>query len=154
MINLNKQLEELGPFGKLQSMVHLQTYLALTISDFMKERSQIETTSLLTSCLHLWPHAHGKAIINFQNVCYTRLAPDQVQLEDMTTELQMGIYHAPHLERILFEQGISSGDKIQWASIVYDPKKDIGALSYLQKSLDMGKPEKVKYSLQELAMNR
>ena len=150
MIHFNQQLRETGPQGRLQELVQPQTYLALTLSDFLDEKSGVEPPSLIRACLLGAQYLHGKPLINFQNIRYRRISSDLAQLEDLNTELQLGIFSPQHLDRAIYEQGILDGDRIQWATIIYQVSKDEGHLYWLQKSLNIGKPELVPRPINDL----
>lgn len=143
MIHLNEALKR-GPLpAKIEGLIQPQTYIASTIYDFYDARQEVQSTSLAKACMAGSFQVYRKTVIHFQNVCYRRIADNMVQLEDISGELQVGILSPKTLDRIIQQQEISDGDRVQLASIIYEKARDQGQIFNLNKFLNIGFPEVV-----------
>lgn len=141
MIHLNEVLKD-GPLeARIGELTQPQIYFAPTIYNFYDARQEVQSTSFIRACLNGNFRVYRRAVINFQNILYRRIAEDAVKLEDISGELEVGILSPQVLNAVVQQQGISDGDRIQLASIVYEKANDRGYLFNINKSLNVGFPQ-------------
>lgn len=151
MIHLNAALKQ-GPLqARIEELTEPQTYIATTVYGFYDARQEVRSTSLIKACMTGSFQVYKKTIIHFQNVHYKRIAEDTVQLEDISGELQVGILFPKMLDKIVQQQGISNGDRVQLASVIYEKVHNQGHLFNLDKFLNIKFPEVVPRSIYDLA---
>ena len=149
MFHMNRILiEQGGPKEKIMGAILPQAYVAVTISDFLRERQEVETTGFLKSVFWLvsFNNFYNKACITFNNVRYHRISQEEAQLEDFNGTLDLPIKSPAYLDLENQKQGIINGDRVQQAYVLYNPSFDQGFLVALAK-INYPTPERVKPDL-------
>ena len=137
-----------GSKEKLLGLIFPQTYVAVSISDFLKERQEIETNGFFKSIflmISLMNYYH-KAAILLNNVRYNRIQYDVARLEDLTATLDLPIRNPAYLDAENQKQEIINGDRVHLAQVLYHPSLDQGYLLALSR-LDFQVPEKAKLEM-------
>ena len=140
MLHLNEIKRRGGLESRVELYVHPQTYVAKTIHDFLREKDEVQTTGFWSACLGGNPFLYDSTLIQFQNVRYWRISEDTVHLRDLTETLPVGVIFPPLWNLVIESRGISNGDKVQEAIVLYQKSKDKSYLYKMRKSIDKPKP--------------
>lgn len=158
MQHVNPEIRKAGISGFLLDMTLPEIYFATSIADFLDEKKNVKPTSYLRSfgfTLPLRPGGNnliGRAMINFFDVTYMTHDdnPAIIDLEDEINRMTVGL-HAPNDHyKSAEEQGLRSGDRIQLASVLYDPRRDSVQLIAARKQLNIPTSDLSRANIQEL----
>ena len=157
MLHINPLLQEQGFLCRLFDMTLPEIYLATGISDFFECRRGLKPTSYMRTVGYTLPlrpggrRLLGRAVVNFFNVKYLKIDDSSVCLyDDIHEHIYARVHNMEDHRKAREEQGLLDEDKVQLASILYDPVDYSSQLIAIRKHLDMTVPDLSRASVHDL----
>lgn len=154
MFRYKEDMWKHGMWYALQTILLPEVYIAVSIQDFLREKKEVVPTSYIQYFARLYflrdiINYYQKAVIGIPSVTYYRKEGDrglEITLEDSMSSLTMPAYNPTQHIKLTEKEGLSNGQKAEWALLLYQPKTDETWLFHIFKSLNTPCGESVEYS--------